>query len=77
TLNTAGTHYNAVIASFAGKQGLIGKVERFNELSARASRKMVPPEPIHPDFDASRLGAVLESGTTQHEKELSGLNSGQ
>jgi len=77
TLNTAGTHYNAVIASFAGKQGLIGKVERFNELSARASRKMVPPEPIHPDFDASRLGAVLESGTPQHEKELAGLNSGQ
>lgn len=65
TLNTVGTHYNAVVGSLAGRQGLIGKVERFNELSAKASRKMVEPEPIHPDFDVSRLDALASNGKPQ------------
>lgn len=65
TLNTVGTHYNAVVGSLAGRQGLIGKVERFNELSAKASRKMVEPEPIHPDFDVSRLDALVKNGQPQ------------
>lgn len=55
TLGTASNHYNSVVTSLAGQQGLHGKVERFARLSARISKDMPVLEPRHPDFETSRL----------------------
>lgn len=55
TLGTASNHYNSVVTSLAGQQGLHGKVERFARLSARISKDMPVLEPRHPDFETGRL----------------------
>ena len=47
TLNTASHHYNEVIKTLAGRQGLQGKVERFREISSKANRKMPLLESRH------------------------------
>ncbi len=44
-LNTASNQYNETVVAFAGKQGIIGKAERFKKLSHRANKTM-PELPI-------------------------------
>lgn len=60
TLNTASNHYNSAVTALAGKQGLYGKVERFSQLSARVSKSLPALEPTHMDFEADRLGLIVE-----------------
>ncbi len=55
TIGTLTGHYNAVVRSFAGNQGLTGKVERFNTLSAKAAKTMPDIQPVHADVDLHRL----------------------
>ena len=47
TLTAASNHYNDTVTSLVGRQGLHGKVERFNMLSAKASKNMPKLEHIH------------------------------
>ncbi len=47
TLTAASNHYNDTVTSLVGRQGLHGKVERFNQLSAKASKTMPKLEHIH------------------------------
>ena len=42
----------------AGQQGLHGKVERFRQLSSKASKSMTELEPIHSDIEIERLEAM-------------------
>ena len=60
TLNTASTHYNNTVTALAGKQGLYGKVERFNKLSAKVSKTLPQLEPAHMDFESERLSLIVE-----------------
>jgi DNA recombination protein RmuC len=55
TLKAAGNHYNDTVKGLAGKQGLRGKVERFQQLSTRANKSMVELEPLHDDIESERL----------------------
>jgi DNA recombination protein RmuC len=55
TLKAASNHYNDTVKGLAGKQGLRGKVERFQQLSTRANKSMVELEPLHDDIENERL----------------------
>lgn len=57
TLNTASNHFNDTVTSLAGTQGLQGKVQRFNELSAKANKTMPELDHSHIEFDTSKLNA--------------------
>ena len=61
TLKAANNHYNDAVTGLAGKQGLHGKVERFQLLSTRANKDMAVLEPIHDDIENGRLESVTET----------------
>ena len=58
TIGTLSTHYNAVVRSFAGNQGLTGKVDRFQTLSAKAVKNMPALQPVNAEVDVHRLTAI-------------------
>ena len=58
TLRAANNHYNETVRGLVGQQGLHGKVDRFRQLSAKASRQMVELDPVHPDLETERLGNI-------------------
>lgn len=60
SLNTASNHYNNTVKALAGQQGLYGKVERFDKLSAKVSKTLPQLEPVHMDFEAERLSLIFE-----------------
>lgn len=60
TLNTVSNQYNGAVTALAGKQGLIGKVERFGQLSAKVSKSLPDIEPIHVDHETERLSLIVE-----------------
>lgn len=62
TLDTVGRHYNDVVKSVAGQQGLYGKAARFRELSARANRTMPDLAPVHADHEHERLDLIASGG---------------
>jgi DNA recombination protein RmuC len=59
TLKTANNHYNDTVTGLVGKQGLHGKIERFQQLSTRANREMTALEPIHEEIENDRLVSVI------------------
>lgn len=61
TLNTVSNHYNDTVKALSGKQGLYGKVERFNKLSAKVSKTLPALEPTHMDFESERLSLIVEA----------------
>ncbi|MDH1560731.1 DNA recombination protein RmuC [Pseudomonas chengduensis] len=61
TLSTVSNHYNDTVKALAGKQGLYGKVERFNKLSAKVSKTLPALEPAHMDFESERLALIVEA----------------
>ena len=61
TLRAANNHYNDAVKGLAGKQGLHGKVDRFRQLSSKASKEMAAVEPIHSDLENDRLTAVIQA----------------
>jgi DNA recombination protein RmuC len=60
TMRTAQGHYNDTVTSLVGKQGLIGKVDRFQQVSTKANKTMPALEPIQDDVDSSRLSSARE-----------------
>ncbi|MNJ36927.1 DNA recombination protein RmuC [compost metagenome] len=61
SLNTASNHYNNTVKALAGQQGLYGKVERFDKLSAKVSKTLPQLEPTHMDFEGDRLSLIVEA----------------
>ncbi|MDO4626663.1 MAG: DNA recombination protein RmuC [Pasteurellaceae bacterium] len=57
-LNKVSKHYNNTVTALVGGQGLIGKVERFKALSAKANKQMPNLEPIHADIEMEKLTVV-------------------
>lgn len=60
SLDTVSRQYNDTVKGLAGKQGLAGKVERFNLLSNKVSKTMPKLEPSHIDVEHERLELVAE-----------------
>jgi DNA recombination protein RmuC len=67
TLNTVSNQYNDTVKGLAGKQGLVGKVDRFNQLSNKVTKNMPQVEPNFSDFEHDRLELVAEEITTESE----------
>ena len=65
TLRAASNHYNETVTGLVGKQGLHGKVERFQQLSTKANKEMTALETIHDEIESDRL----ESMATLTDKE--------
>ena len=61
SLNTVSNHYNETVKALSGKQGLYGKVDRFNKLSSKVSKTLPPLEPTHMDFESERLSLIVEA----------------
>lgn len=59
-LNSASNQYNLTVTSVVGRQGLLGKVERFQQLSAKANQVVPQIELLENDWDTSRLELVAE-----------------
>lgn len=77
SLNTASNHYNGTVKALAGQQGLYGKVERFDKLSAKVSKTLPQLEPVHMDFEAERLSLIVEAieeTTVSNEPLLAGAD---
>lgn len=60
TLRAANNHYNETVTGLVGKQGLYGKIERFQQVSTKANKEMVALEPIHDEIDDDRLETAIE-----------------
>lgn len=60
SLTTVSNHYNDTVTALAGKQGLYGKVDRFNQLSTKVSRSLPALEASHRDFEHDRLALIAE-----------------
>ena len=67
TLSTVSNQYNDTVKGLAGKQGLAGKVERFERLSNKVSKTMPQIEPNHSDLEYDRLELVAEQVAPQAE----------
>ncbi|OOF57548.1 DNA recombination protein RmuC [Rodentibacter myodis] len=60
TLSTVSNQYNSTVTALVGQQGLVGKVERFKDLSAKANKIMPNVELLHNDVDLSRLSLITQ-----------------
>lgn len=65
TLQAAANHYNSTVISLSGKQGLAGKVDRFQHLSTATSKTMPVLEPLHLDIDTDRLAFGTEDAAEE------------
>jgi DNA recombination protein RmuC len=74
TLKAANNHYNDTVKGLVGKQGLHGKVERFQQLPARANKEMAALQPIHDDIENDRLESAANLGEGESGPKL--LDSG-
>ena len=63
TLSTVSNQYNNTVTALVGQQGLVGKVERFKDLSAKANKSMPNVELLNNDVDLTRLSLI----TTENE----------
>ncbi|MGX9937650.1 DNA recombination protein RmuC [Advenella kashmirensis] len=71
TIGTLSTHYNAVVRSFAGNQGLTGKVDRFQSLSAKAAKTIPALQPVTTEVDVHRLsGTPQATAADDHDANL-------
>lgn len=58
TLGTVSKHYNNTVTALAGQQGLYGKVNRFENISSKVSKKLPAIEPAHIDFESEKLQLI-------------------
>lgn len=64
TLKAANNHYNDTVKGLVGKQGLHGKVERFQQLSIKANKDMPALEALHDDLETDRLESLSNDSDT-------------
>ncbi|MEB3475580.1 DNA recombination protein RmuC [Pasteurella multocida] len=69
TLSSASSHYNSTVTALVGQQGLVGKVERFKDLSAKANKTMPNLELLHNGVEVERL-EVIKVGETVNDKSI-------
>ena len=70
SISTTANKYNDAVKAVQGKQGLLGKVSRFQSLSQRANKSFPDAlSPIEPDVEAIRLEDQTESQPPVSHKE--------
>lgn len=70
TLSTASNQYNQTVTALVGRQGLVGKVERFQQLSNKASQVLPQVELLETDWDTNRLQLIAEKPTEQEQQDV-------
>jgi DNA recombination protein RmuC len=60
-LSTASNTYNDTLKAIVGRQGLQGKVERFEQLSSKVSKSMPALEPLHNDLNHDTIELIAEA----------------
>lgn len=60
-LSTASNTYNDTLKAIVGRQGLHGKVERFEQLSNKVSKSMPELEPLHNDLNHESIELIAEA----------------
>lgn len=63
TLSSANSHYNSAVTALVGNQGLVGKVERFKALSAKANKTMPKVELLTNEVESARLNEITQENT--------------
>lgn len=58
TLSTVSNQYNSTVTALVGQQGLVGKVERFKTLSAKANKTMPDVDLLNNQLDLARLNVL-------------------
>lgn len=58
-LNTTNKLYNQAVVSFAGQQGLVSKLDKFQQLSAKNAKDMPELSALEIDAEAERLQCLL------------------
>ena len=70
SISTTANNYNDAVKAVQGKQGLLGKVSRFQSLSQRANKSFPDAlSPIEPEVEAIRLEDQSESQPAVSHKE--------
>ena len=70
SISTTANKYNDAVKAVQGKQGLLGKVSRFQSLSQRANKSFPDAlSPIEPEVEAIRLEDQSESAPAVSHKE--------
>ena len=70
SISTTANKYNDAVKAVQGKQGLLGKVSRFQSLSQRANKSFPDAlSPIEPEVEAIRLEDQSESPSAVSHKE--------
>ncbi len=64
TLNSATNQYNQTVTSLVGRQGLLGKVERFQQLSTKASQTLPQVELLENDLETAKLTVLTAQEET-------------
>lgn len=59
SMQSSNKHFNNVLVSLVGQQGLYGKVERFQDLSIEANRSIPKLDTLQAEFELGRLDSVL------------------
>ena len=59
SLQSASRHYNSVLTSLVGQQGLHGKVERFQSMSIEANKAMPQMDHLNTEMELDRVERVL------------------
>lgn len=59
-LNTANKFYNQAVVSFAGQQGLVSKLDKFQQLSAKNAKAMPELSTLDIDAETERLQRLFE-----------------
>lgn len=60
SLNALANHYNGVVKAVSGQQGLYGKVDRFEKLSSKISKKLPQMDSLHVDLESEKLALMRE-----------------
>ena len=70
SISTTANKYNDVVKATQGKQGLLGKVSRFQSLSQRANKSFPDAlAPIEPDVETARLEDVKDDQLSPKDTE--------
>lgn len=63
TLSTVSNQYNSTVTALVGPKGLVGKVERFKALSAKANKEMPKLDVLDNQVDLARLEALNQDNS--------------
>ena len=69
SLGAATNHFNETVTAISGRQGLRGKVERFDEMSSKVTQAIPEIEPLHNDLQSEKLDLLAEPLPSENKQK--------